>query len=106
MAAETVLCDASIHPLPRVRSSHWKRSAMTLRAGSIPMVTPSPPAPVFDVALPHPATAMTIEDVRRNGWIIYMPSIVVHWCGHGQEVLPIPGEDGRCDLVPVIGEAW
>src|SRR4029453_11608684 len=23
-----------------------------------------------------------------------------------QEVLPIPGEDGKCDLVPVIGEAW
>jgi hypothetical protein len=49
---------------------------------------------------------MTVEDVRRNGWIIYMPTIVVHWCGHGQEVLPIPGEDGKCDLVPVIGEAW
>ena len=35
----------------------------------------------------------------------YMPTILVHWCGHGQEVLPIPGEDGKCDLVPVIGEA-
>jgi hypothetical protein len=46
---------------------------------------------------------MTVEDVRRNGWIIYMPTIVVYWC---QEVLPIPGEDGKCDLVPVIGEAW
>jgi putative ABC transport system substrate-binding protein len=46
---------------------------------------------------------MTVEDVRRNGWIIYMPTIVVHWCGHGQEVLPIPGEDGKCDLAPVIG---
>jgi len=48
---------------------------------------------------------MTVEDVRRNGWIIYMPTIGVHGCGHGQEVL-IPGEDGKCDLVPVIGEAW
>jgi hypothetical protein len=38
--------------------------------------------------------------------IIYMPTIVVHWREHGQEVLPIPGKDGKCDLVPVIGEAW
>ena len=29
----------------------------------------------------------------------------VHWCGHGQEGLPIPGKGGNCDLVPVIGEA-
>ena len=35
-----------------------------------------------------------------------MLTIVVHWCGYGQEVLPIPTEDGMCDLVPVIGEAW
>jgi len=27
-------------------------------------------------------------------------------CGHGHEVLPIPGKDEKCDLVPVIGEAW
>ena len=49
---------------------------------------------------------MTVDDVRRNGWIIYLPAIVVHWCGHGQEVLPIPAKDGKRDLVPVIGEAW
>jgi hypothetical protein len=50
---------------------------------------------------------MRVEDVRRNGSIIYMPTIVVHWCvGHGQEVLPIPGKDGKCNLVPVMGEAW
>jgi len=54
----------------------------------------------------HPIFRMTVEDVRRNGWSIYMPTIVVHWCGHGQEVLPILGKDGKCDLVPVIGEAW
>ena len=33
---------------------------------------------------------------------LHMPTIVVHWCGHGQEVLPIPAKDGICDLVPVI----
>jgi hypothetical protein len=30
----------------------------------------------------------------RNGWIIYMPTIVVHWCGHGQEVLPTQARTG------------
>ena len=55
---------------------------------------------------PTPVFRMAFEDVRRNGWIPFLPTIVVHWCGHGQEVLPIPGEDEKCDLVPVIGEAW
>jgi hypothetical protein len=54
-----------------------------------------PPTPIF---------RMTLEDVRRNGWIPFLPPYRVHWCGHGQEVLPIPAEDGKCDLVPVIGE--
>jgi hypothetical protein len=48
---------------------------------------------------------MALDDVRRNGWIPYLPAYVVHWWGHGLEVLPIPGADGKCDLVPVIGEA-
>ena len=43
---------------------------------------------------------MTLEDVRRNGWIPFLPTIVVHWCGHGQEVLPILAKDG-----PVTVEA-
>jgi len=55
---------------------------------------------------PTPVFRMTLENVRRNGWIPVLPTIVVHWCGHGQEILPIPAKDGKCDLVPVIGEAW
>jgi putative tryptophan/tyrosine transport system substrate-binding protein len=34
-----------------------------------------------------------------------MLTILVHWCGHGLEMLPIPRQDGSCDLVPVIGGA-
>ena len=33
------------------------------------------------------------------------PTLSLSWCGHGQEVLPIPANDGKCDLVPVIGQA-
>ena len=65
----------------------------------------SPPAPVSDVyfhtRLPHGPRGCEEE------WMDSLPpTIVVHWCGHGQEVLPIPAKDGKCDLVPVIGEAW
>jgi len=45
---------------------------------------PLPTVPVCDVVPPHPSSAMTVEDVRRNGWIIYMTTIVVHWCRHGR----------------------
>jgi len=29
--------------------------------------------------------------------------MLVHWCGHDGEVIPIPDADGVCDLVPVLG---
>jgi hypothetical protein len=29
----------------------------------------------------------------------------VNWCGHAQEVIPFPLEDGRVTFVPVLGEA-
>ena len=67
---------------------------------------PLPTRPCLRCGTPTPVYRMALEDVRRNGWIPFLPTIVVHWCGHGQEVLPIPAEDGTCDLVPVIGEAW
>jgi len=37
--------------------------------------------PCLRCGTPLPSSAMTVEDVRRDGWIIYMPTIVVHWCG-------------------------
>ena len=48
--------------------------------------------PCLRCGTPTPIFRMTAEDVRRNGWIIYMPTIVVHRCGHGQDVLPIPAK--------------
>jgi hypothetical protein len=29
----------------------------------------------------------------------------VNWCGHGQEVIPLPLADGRVTFVPVLEEA-
>jgi hypothetical protein len=48
---------------------------------------------------------MRVEDVRRVGWQLYTPAQYVEWCGHGQEVIPMPDPDGWCLLVPVLGEA-
>jgi hypothetical protein len=48
---------------------------------------------------------LRVEDVRRVGWQAYVPAQYVEWCGHGQEVIPIPQRDGWCLLVPVLGEA-
>jgi hypothetical protein len=29
----------------------------------------------------------------------------VNWCGHGQELIPVPRADGLVAFVPVLGEA-
>ena len=65
---------------------------------------PFPTRPCLRFSRPTPIFRMTLKDMRRNGRIPF-PS----WCigaGMDKEVLPIPAKDGKCDLVPVIGEAW
>jgi hypothetical protein len=42
---------------------------------------------------------MCVEDVRRVGWQPYTPAQYVEWCGHGQEVIPMPGPGGCCTPV-------
>jgi hypothetical protein len=39
-------------------------------------------------------------------WWVGRPSVASHmnWCGHGQEVIPVPLADGRVTFVPVLGE--
>jgi hypothetical protein len=48
---------------------------------------------------------MRVEDVRRVGWQVYTPAQYVEWCGHAQEIVPIPQSDGWCRFVPLLGEA-
>ena len=96
---------ASIQPLLHARNEVRVVSAWPLPAGLTPTVTHSGPVPVSDVG-PHSHLPHDLEDVRRMGGSSICLPIVVHWCGHGQEVLPTPGEGKTCDLVPVIGETW
>ena len=48
---------------------------------------------------------LSLEDVRRNGYMPHVAAGYVNWCGHAQEFVPIPQEDGTCEFVPIIGEA-
>jgi len=40
------------------------------------------------------ALRMAVADVQRNGWRCFAPAILVHWCGHVSEVIPIPDAEG------------
>jgi hypothetical protein len=33
------------------------------------------------------------------------PETYVNWCGHAQEIIPLPLPDGRVAFVPVLREA-
>jgi hypothetical protein len=65
---------------------------------------PTRPCPRCGTVIPA-ALRLRVEDVRRVGWQPYTPAQYVEWCGHAQEVIPIPQRDGLCRLVPVLGEA-
>ena len=46
-----------------------------------------------------------VENLRHVGWALFQPTSYVNWCGHAQEVIPLPLADGRVTFVPVLGEA-
>ncbi len=39
------------------------------------------------------------------GWRLFAVASYTNWCGHGQEVIPVPDDDGWCWMIPVVGEA-
>jgi hypothetical protein len=41
--------------------------------------------------------------VRHGGWELYRVVTYVNWCGHAQEVIPVPRADGLVAFVPVLG---
>jgi len=43
------------------------------------------------------------EHLMWSGWPT-TPMVVVNWCGHGQEFVPWPEEDGYWVLVPIVGK--
>ena len=53
----------------------------------------------------EPVFRLRYEHLHMNGWKPMKTMLIVNWCGHGQEFLPVPEADGYGQLVPVAGEA-
>jgi hypothetical protein len=41
------------------------------------------------------------ERLRLIGWHLFTVASFTNWCGHGQEFIPLPDDDGWVRLVPV-----
>ena len=48
---------------------------------------------------------LRVEHLRNLGWQPYTVQRYQSWCGHGQEIIPIPQPDGTVKCVPIMGEA-
>jgi hypothetical protein len=46
---------------------------------------------------------LQVENLRHVGWEPYRVVTYVNWCGHAQEVIPVPRADGLVAFVPVLG---
>ena len=45
------------------------------------------------------------ETLRLIGWPLFRVARFTSWCGHRQELIPVPDEGEWVRLVPIIGEA-
>jgi len=45
-----------------------------------------------------------VEHLSHVGWSLFRASSYINWCGHAQEVIPVPMRHGRVSFVPVLGE--
>jgi hypothetical protein len=52
-----------------------------------------------------PVIALPPELLRFYGWQPFQVWGTVEWCGHRAEGIPVPTEDGRWRLIPILGEA-
>jgi hypothetical protein len=43
------------------------------------------------------------EHLAHVGWRAYQVENYQNWCGHAQEVIPVPRADGLVSFVPVLG---
>jgi len=59
----------------------------------------------MDWRSPCGSGASRVENLRHVGWQLFRAKTCVNWCGHTQEIIPLPLPDGRVTFVPVLGEA-
>jgi hypothetical protein len=53
----------------------------------------------------YPLRRYRYETLRQIGWPLFRVARYVEWCGHGQELIPVPDDAEWVRLVPVIGMA-
>jgi hypothetical protein len=64
-----------------------------------------PPDPDLPLEVASRFRGFRVENLRNVGWQLFRAETYVNWCGHGQEVIPLPLEDSRVPFVPVPEEA-
>ena len=69
------------------------------------MATYPCPRPGCGREVPVRFTGFRVEHLRHIGWQAYRVASYVNWCGHTQEVIPVPRADGLVAFVPVLAEA-
>ena len=92
----------SIAPEPALSSRRDGSTSLARRAGP---PHPHLPMPALRSRGRFAVRGFRVENLRHVGWQLFMPATYVTWCGHGQEVIPVPLPDGRVTFVPVLGEA-
>jgi hypothetical protein len=53
----------------------------------------------------YPLRRYRYATLKQIGWPLYRVASFTNWCGHGQEVIPVPIDREWVQLVPIIGEA-
>jgi len=66
---------------------------------------PRPKQPCHVCGREVPVMVLPHDLLRFYGWEPLKAWSVVEWCGHRVEGVPVPTEDGRWRLIPILGEA-
>jgi hypothetical protein len=53
----------------------------------------------------YPLRRYRYATLKQIGWPLYRDASFTNWCGHGQEVIPVPDDTEWVRLVPTIGTA-
>ena len=53
----------------------------------------------------YPLRRYRLDTLRLLGWQLFRVASFINWCGHRQEVIPVPDDVEWARLVPVIGTA-
>jgi hypothetical protein len=53
----------------------------------------------------YPVRRYRYTTLKQIGWPLYRVARFTSWCEHWQELIPVPDEGERVQLIPIIGTA-